>query len=459
MHISLFDLFSIGIGPSSSHTVGPMRAAHAFVELLAEKGLLTKLERIQSELFGSLSLTGKGHGTDKAVINGLSGCLPESTEPEQALAQMQTIIESQQLPLGDRMIAFHYEEDVIFHQKTTLPKHANGMQFNAYNQQGELLLSQIYYSIGGGFIVTDEAFGQPTDEMHDVPYPFDDCKTLLTLCKKHELRIDQLMWENERTLRNDEAIRHDILHLYHVMADCIEKGCQHEGILPGGLNVKRRAPDLYKKLKSDTLQHSSLEQTDMMGYLNLYALAVNEENAAGGRIVTAPTNGAAGIIPAVLQYYRQFHDNANDEGIITFLMTAAAIGILCKKGASISGAEVGCQGEVGSASAMAAAGLCAALGGSAEQIENAAEIAMEHHLGMTCDPIKGLVQVPCIERNAMGAVKSVNAARLALIGDGKHIVSFDEVLKTMKRIGEDMHDKYKETAKGGLAVNVRLPEC
>lgn len=459
MYIGPFDLFSVGIGPSSSHTVGPMRAAHAFVDLLIQKARLEDTVRIESELFGSLSLTGKGHGTDKAVINGLAGCLPESIEPEQALSQMQDIIANQQLPLKDRMIAFDYAKDIVFHQKEMLPKHANGMRFNAYNQQGDVLCSQIYYSIGGGFIVTDEAFGQSTDKTVDVPYPFDDCQTLLALCHQHHLRIDQIMWENELTLRSEAAIRQGILHLYKVMVASIEKGCHNEGVLPGGLHVRRRAPALYRKLKSDTLQHSSLEQTDMMGYLNLYALAVNEENAAGGRIVTAPTNGAAGIIPAVLQYYRQFHDQADDEGIITFLMTAAAIGILCKKGASISGAEVGCQGEVGSASAMAAAGLCAALGGSPEQIENAAEIAMEHHLGMTCDPIKGLVQVPCIERNAMGAVKAVNAARLALIGDGKHIVSFDEVLKTMKRIGDDMNHKYKETAKGGLAVNVKIAEC
>lgn len=453
-HISLFDLFSIGIGPSSSHTVGPMRAANAFIAQCSSH--LPNIQRIQVELFGSLSLTGKGHGSDKAVVNGLCGQQPETIDPTDAIARLQTIIDSKQLPLANgRTLSFDYATDVVFHQKTLLPKHANGLRFNAYDKQNQLILSQIYYSIGGGFIVTDEEFGQDQGGLTNPPYPFSTAKELLTLCQKNQLSIGQLMWENEKCIRDDNAIRTDLLQLYQVMKDCIEHGCQHEGILPGGLHVKRRAPMLYRKLKEQfSKQHSTLENEDVMSYLNVYAMAVNEENAAGGRIVTAPTNGAAGIIPAVLQYYCHFHPDTDEENIMTFLLTAAAIGILCKKGASISGAEVGCQGEVGSASAMAAAGLCAVLGGTPEQIENAAEIAMEHHLGMTCDPVKGLVQIPCIERNAMGAVKSVNAARLALMGDGQHFVSLDEVIATMKQTGHDMMSIYKETSQGGLAVNV-----
>lgn len=455
-HISTFDLFSIGIGPSSSHTVGPMRAANAFMQQCTPH--LDNIARIQTELFGSLSFTGKGHGSDKAVINGLCGRQPETIEPDEAIACMHAVIDNQQLPLANgQTLSFDYATDIIFHQKELLPKHANGLRFNAYDNQQHVILSQIYYSIGGGFIVTDACFGQAQGDLANPPYPFNTAKELLTLCEKHQLTISELMWKNERCTRNDDTIRDDLLQLYQIMSDCIERGCQHEGVLPGGLNVKRRAPELYRKLKSRSVQHSTLEHDDVMSYLNLYAMAVNEENAAGGRIVTAPTNGAAGVIPAVLQYYRHFHSKTNDDGIINFLLTAAAVGILCKKGASISGAEVGCQGEVGSASAMAAAGLCAALGGSIYQIENAAEIAMEHHLGMTCDPVKGLVQIPCIERNAMGAVKSVNAARLALIGDGQHRVSLDEVIATMKQTGFDMMSIYKETSQGGLAVNVT--EC
>jgi L-serine dehydratase len=435
-----------------------MRAAKTFSDELRENHLIEKTVRIQIELFGSLSLTGKGHGSDKAVLNGLTGQVPEQIDPLDAKNRLQQIIETKQLTLSKgHIIAFDYDSDLVFHRKTLLPKHTNGLRFNAYDKNNQLLLSQIYYSIGGGFIVTDETFGHSTSAMKSPPYPFDTAKQLLDLCRKHKLTMHELMWANECSLREDDEIRKGLLNLYHIMVQCIDNGCQHEGILPGGLNVKRRAPELYRKLKTATVSHSTLEKADVMGYLNLYALAVNEENAAGGRIVTAPTNGAAGIIPAVLQYYYNFYEGADEKGILTFLTTAGAFGILCKKGASISGAEVGCQGEVGSASCMAAAGLCAALGGSIEQIENAAEIAMEHHLGMTCDPVKGLVQIPCIERNAMGAVKSVNAARLALIGDGQHKVSFDEVLATMKQTGHDMMSIYKETAAGGLAVNVT--EC
>lgn len=458
MNISVFDLFSIGIGPSSSHTVGPMYAANEFIQLLREKQLFNDVQRVKCELYGSLALTGKGHGTDKAIINGLESKTPETVDPETIVPRMENIIKTQVLKLGDeREIPFHEKEDLLLLQKEVLPKHTNGMRFNAYDGNGQKLISQVYYSVGGGFITTEEEYDKPREENASPPYPFSTAKELLRLCKENQLTIAELMFANEHTWRDTQAIQSGILDIAKTMEKCIENGCRHEGILPGGLQVKRRAPELYKLLVEQKGVKSVFEQSDIMNRLNMYAMAVNEENAAGGRIVTAPTNGAAGIIPAVFKYFQEGHDKLNQNDIFTYFLTAAAIGILYKKGASISGAEVGCQGEVGVASSMAAAGLTAVLGGSVEQIENAAEIAMEHHLGMTCDPVNGLVQIPCIERNAMGAVKAVNASRMALIGDGQHQISLDKAIKTMKQTGMDMQTIYKETSLGGLAVN--HPEC
>lgn len=458
MSISLFDLFSIGIGPSSSHTVGPMLAANEFLERLNVNNYLDKTYRVKVELYGSLALTGKGHATDKAILNGLEGKLPETVVPDSMVPRANEIVSTQILNLaGKKNIPFHEKEDFLLLQKELLPKHTNGMRFTAYDATHQMLLSQVYYSIGGGFIVTEEEFDHPATDAHTVPYPFETAQQLLDLCKKNSLSISELMMENEQSWRDTDTIHAGILTIAKVMNDCIDSGCHHEGILPGGLLVKRRAPDLYKKINENKGVPSIYERSDIMNRLNLYAMAVNEENAAGGRIVTAPTNGAAGIIPAVLKYCQDAHKKLCNEDIYTYLLTSAAIGILYKKGASISGAEVGCQGEVGVASSMAAAGLTAVLGGTIEQIENAAEIAMEHHLGMTCDPVMGLVQIPCIERNAMGSVKAVNASRLALIGDGQHTISLDKVIKTMKQTGKDMQSIYKETSLGGLAVN--LPEC
>jgi L-serine dehydratase len=458
MNISLFDLFSIGIGPSSSHTVGPMLAANAFIQALEQQQVFNNTERVKIELYGSLALTGKGHGTDKAILDGLEGEAPETVVPESMVPHMQEILASQRLVLAQKKeIPFHEADDFLFYQKEYLPKHSNGMRFSAFDRQGELLLSQVYYSIGGGFIMQEEEFDTPLAETTTLPYPFDSAKQLLDLCHQHHLSIAELMLANEQSWRSKEEIQAGILHIAQVMDQCIENGCHHKGFLPGGLQLKRRAPDLYKKINEEQGIQSIYERSDIMNRLNLYAMAVNEENAAGGRIVTAPTNGAAGIIPAVLKYVQDAHDRVTSQDIMTYFLTATAIGILYKKNASISGAEVGCQGEVGVASSMAAAGLTAVLGGSIEQIENAAEIAMEHHLGMTCDPVMGLVQIPCIERNAMGAVKAVNASRMALIGDGQHQISLDKVIKTMKQTGKDMKSIYKETSLGGLAVNI--PEC
>ncbi len=458
MAISLFDLFSIGIGPSSSHTVGPMLAANEFLQLLKKQQCFEQTQRLKIELYGSLALTGKGHATDKAIVNGLEGKSPETVDPETMVPRMQEVHETRSLCLaGEKSIPFDERQDFLFLQKEILPKHTNGLRFSAYDANATLLLKQVYYSIGGGFIVTEEEFETPAQAPLTLPYAFDTAKELLELCQKNKLSIAELMMANELTWRNEKAIHDGILHLAKVMNNCIDAGCRHEGILPGGLYVKRRAPDLYKKLNEKKGISSVYEQSDVMNHLNLYAMAVNEENAAGGRVVTAPTNGAAGIIPAVLRYCQDLHHKMAKEDIYTYFLTSAAIGILYKKGASISGAEVGCQGEVGVASSMAAAGLTAVLGGTVEQIENAAEIAMEHHLGMTCDPVMGLVQIPCIERNAMGSVKAVNASRMALIGDGQHKISLDKVIKTMKQTGMDMQSIYKETSLGGLAVN--LPEC
>lgn len=458
MTISVFDLFSIGIGPSSSHTVGPMKAAHAFLNLMKEKGLLKNISRLTVELFGSLAFTGKGHGTDNAILSGLSGHLPATVDPDSIHPRAIEIIETHRLNLLDQHpIDFHYATDFIFNFKDLLPAHTNGMRFSAYDADRSLLFTRIYYSIGGGFILDEEDILHPTTHSQaDAPYPFHTAKSLLEQCEKHHLSIHDLMLANECSLRPHAEVMERLMSIARIMRECIDKGCLTGGILPGGLNIKRRAPTLYQKLlakgRPDTHQ-----QMDSIEWLNLYAIAVNEENAAGGRVVTAPTNGAAGIIPATLHYYLTFYPEAKPEDAIPFLLTAGAIAILYKKGASISGAEVGCQGEVGVACSMAAGALTAIMGGTLYQIENAAEIAMEHHLGLTCDPINGLVQIPCIERNAMGTVKAVNAARLALLGDGEHYVSLDKVIATMKQTGKDMMSIYKETSEGGLAAN--LPEC
>lgn len=460
MSISIFDMFSIGIGPSSSHTVGPMYAAHAWIQGLKHHGDLKKIKRVKIEVYGSLALTGQGHGTDKALLNGLEGFEPETVDPASVEPRMRRILSEQKINLaGEHEIAFIPSSDFLFLQKEVLPKHTNGMRFSAYDEQDVLISSQVYYSIGGGFIVTEDEYDQPLTSQVTVPYPFSTAEELLTQCEKHELTIAELMLKNECIWRTEQDVRRGILEIAQVMLQCIEEGCRTEGILPGGLHVKRRAADLYEKIMHH--EHggvpSVFERADIMNRLNVYAMAVNEQNAAGGRVVTAPTNGAAGIIPAVLRYFREAHDKISDDDVATYFLTAAAIGVLYKKGASISGAEVGCQGEVGVASSMAAAGITAVLGGSVAQIENAAEIAMEHHLGMTCDPVMGLVQIPCIERNAMGAVKAVNASRMALMGDGQHYISLDKVIRTMKQTGRDMMTIYKETSLGGLAVN--LPEC
>jgi L-serine dehydratase len=458
MNISLFDLFSIGIGPSSSHTVGPMLAANAFLQRLKQENTLEQITRIKIELYGSLALTGKGHGTDKAVLNGLEGQVPDSVMPDSMIPRMHEIIATSTLRLGGiKDIHFNDTQDFLFLQKELLPKHSNGMRFTAFGYDGEILCQQVYYSIGGGFITTEEDFDHINQDESSVLYPFSTAYELLTRCQENNLTISELMLANELTWRKQDDVYQGILAIAKVMLACIENGCHHPGTLPGGLLLKRRAPELYQKLIEHRGVPSVFEKADVMNHLNLYAMAVNEENAAGGRIVTAPTNGAAGIIPAVLKYFQEAHNKCRNEDIYTYFLTAAAIGILYKKGASISGAEVGCQGEVGVAASMAAAGLTAVLGGTTEQIENAAEIAMEHHLGMTCDPVLGLVQIPCIERNAMGANKAVNASRLALIGDGQHQISLDKVIKTMKQTGHDMQSIYKETSLGGLAVN--QPEC
>ncbi|HLB43014.1 MAG TPA: L-serine ammonia-lyase [Gammaproteobacteria bacterium] len=458
MILSVFNFFSIGIGPSSSHTVGPMKAAKIFVEQLHRQNKLSSVKRLTIELFGSLAFTGKGHGTDYAMLLGLEGHAPDRVNPDRIKPQALTIIEDQRIRLlGAQSLPFNYTTDFIFNYKDLLPFHTNGMRFTAYDIQGNSVASQIFYSIGGGFIVDEIQAAHPliNDTATNFPYPFSSAQFLLQQCEKHHLTIKDLMLANECSLRSKDEVEQQLFYIADVMRACIDKGCQAVGILPG-LNIKRRAPELYQKLLQRGKPNSH-EHIDSMEWLNLYAIAVNEENAAGGRVVTAPTNGAAGVVPAVLHYYLTFYPQAKRENIIDFLLTAGAIAILYKKNASISGAEVGCQGEVGAACSMAAGALTAVLGGTLSQIENAAEIAMEHHLGMTCDPINGLVQIPCIERNAMGAVKAVNATRLALLGDGQHYVSLDKVIATMKQTGKDMMTIYKETSLGGLAAN--LPEC
>jgi L-serine dehydratase len=452
MSISVFDIFKIGIGPSSSHTVGPMRAAYLFIQELQQKGLISGTTRVQIDLFGSLGATGKGHGTDKAVLLGLQGEKPEQIDPDTIDEKLQTIRSSKVLTLaGIILIPFDEDRDLNYHL-TTLPFHANGMRFSAYHHD-KRLLEQDYYSIGGGFITRAGKQTSETNDKNDcLPYPFESSDDLIKLCMLHKRPISHIMFNNEKAWLSESEIRHDLLHIWQVMQDCVNRGVAQEGILPGGLNVKRRAPDLYRQLSNEN-RHRGMP-IGHLDWVNLFAMAVNEENAAGGQVVTAPTNGAAGIIPAVLHYYWKFCPSASQDGVIRFLLTAGALGILYKKNASISGAEVGCQGEVGVACSMAAGALTEVLGGTPEQAENAAEIGMEHNLGLTCDPIGGLVQIPCIERNAMGAVKAINAARMALRGTGTHLVSLDKVIKTMRETGADMQSKYKETALGGLAVNV-----
>lgn len=451
MSVSVFDLFSIGIGPSSSHTVGPMIAAKRFCVEAAE--LLFKSNMIKAELFGSLSLTGKGHGSDIAVLMGLSNQAPATINPKAVPDQMGKIISSGKIKLLDEhQVAFNTQDHLIFHQEEVLPKHANGMRFSLFDDQGAVLFSQEYYSIGGGFVVRDDEFDQNefVIDHSRVKYPFKSAQELIDLCDEHQLTIAELMMANEQTWLDKEDIIKELNDVWTVMCGSIDNGIKTEGTLPGGLNIKRRAPVLFEKLKNSPLR-------DEMNWINLFAIAVNEENAAGGRVVTAPTNGAAGVIPAVMKYYDEFYGGLDQQKVADFLLTAGAIAILFREGASISAAEVGCQGEVGVACSMAAAALTALWGGSVAQIENAAEIGMEHHLGLTCDPIGGLVQIPCIERNTMGAVQAVNTAKLAMLGDGTHFVSLDAVIKTMLETGHDMANKYKETAQGGLAVN--MPAC
>ncbi|MFG2132118.1 L-serine ammonia-lyase [Streptomyces sp. NPDC048751] len=452
MAISVFDLFSIGIGPSSSHTVGPMRAAGLFARRLRNEGLLDSVASVRSELYGSLGATGHGHGTPKAVLLGLEGDSPRTVDVETADERVEEIKASGRLRLlGDHEIPFSFDDDMVLHRRKALPYHANGMTLWAYDASGAELLSKTYYSVGGGFVVDEDAVGADRIKLDDtvLKYPFRTGDELLRLTKETGLSISALMLENERAWRTEDEIRAGLLEIWRVMRECVSRGMSREGILPGGLKVRRRAANTARKLRSegDPLALA-------MEWITLYAMAVNEENAAGGRVVTAPTNGAAGIIPAVLHYYVNFVPGADEEGVVRFLLAAGAIGMLFKENASISGAEVGCQGEVGSACSMAAGALAEVLGGSPEQVENAAEIGMEHNLGLTCDPVGGLVQIPCIERNGMAAVKAVTAARMAMRGDGSHKVSLDKVIKTMKDTGADMSVKYKETARGGLAVNI-----
>ncbi|WP_377644967.1 L-serine ammonia-lyase [Oryzobacter terrae] len=454
MALSVFDLFSIGIGPSSSHTVGPMRAALMFAEGLRSDGRLDDVARVRAQLFGSLGATGHGHGSDKAVLLGLSGYRPETCDPRSADGVLHEVRASLRLRLlGEHQVVFKGDDDLVLHRRETLPLHPNGMTFTAFDWAGSIIAERTYYSVGGGFVVGQDAHGRTAivDDHTSLAHPFTTGDQLLALCHETGLSIAQVMLANETAWRSPQEVRAGLLKIWDVMQECVRNGTTTEGVLPGGLHVRRRAPDLAAQLGREVPDADPLRGMD---WLTLYALAVNEENAAGGRVVTAPTNGAAGIIPAVLHYYRRFVPGATDDGVVDFLLTAAAIGVVFKENASISGAEVGCQGEVGSACSMAAGAFAAVLGGTPAQVENAAEIGMEHNLGLTCDPVGGLVQIPCIERNAVAAVKAVTAARTALRGDGSHIVSLDKVVKTMRETGADMKVKYKETARGGLAVNV-----
>jgi L-serine dehydratase len=455
MALSALDMFSVGIGPSSSHTVGPMRAAAMFAARLDDAGLLDDVVRVQAELFGSLGATGHGHGSDKAVILGLEGQRPETVNTDTADDQVAQASATGQLKLaGARTIGFSRRDDVTLHRRRSLPAHPNGMIFRALGPGGSVLRESTYYSVGGGFVVDEHAVGvdRIVEDETRLRYPFTTGAELLATCRREQLRVSDVMLANELSWRTEKQLRAELLHIWAVMKQCVHNGCTRtEKLLPGGLKVPRRAPKLLIDLESTP---DDTDPIRAMDWVNLYALAVNEENASGGRIVTAPTNGAAGIVPAVLHYYDRFLPGADDDGVVRFLLTAAAVGILFKENASISGAEVGCQGEVGSACAMAAGGLCEIMGGTPEQVENAAEIGIEHNLGLTCDPVGGLVQIPCIERNAMASNKAINAARIAIRGDGSHKVSLDKAIKTMRETGADMKIKYKETSRGGLAVNV-----
>ncbi|MFW3613764.1 L-serine ammonia-lyase [Billgrantia antri] len=455
MAISVFDLFKVGIGPSSSHTVGPMRAAFDFVQALRDEDQLERVARIEVRLYGSLCATGKGHGTDRAVIMGLMGERPDQIDPAIVAPCIEELLEASTLMLDGRLaIPFLWARDMQWYEEC-LPYHPNAMTLIAHGHGGELWRNT-YYSIGGGFVV-DEAQAErgELDQDHTaLPYDFNSASELMALCRMHDMRISELMLENEKAWRSEAEVRDGLWRIWLAMRACVDTGLEQEGVLPGGLNVKRRAASLHRRLLAASDDQSLIATTfGAMDWVNVFALAVNEENAAGGRMVTAPTNGAAGIIPAVLHYYMKFQPGASERDVVDFLLAAGAVGILCKKNASISGAEVGCQGEVGSACAMAAAGLAEVMGGSVAQVENAAEIGLEHNLGLTCDPVGGLVQVPCIERNAIASVKAINAAQMALRGDGEHFVSLDKAIRTMRDTGRDMQDKYKETSRGGLAVN------
>ncbi|WP_305987991.1 L-serine ammonia-lyase [Roseibium sp. MMSF_3544] len=461
MFISVFDIFKIGIGPSSSHTVGPMVAVRRYLERVRGlSGAESKAVRLTVTLHGSLAFTGKGHATDKAVCLGLLGATPDTLDPDQVEPLLEALRRDRKLKISDSLeIDFDPEQDVIFDYGPPLPLHANGMTFNLLNADGSLADTFVYYSIGGGFVVSEAELRKTTNEpvneltTQNVPYPFASAKQMLEMGREAELSIAAMKLQNECCDKPCGEVEAGIDRLWAAMDSCINRGLTQAGILPGGLKVKRRAADIYQQLIREGRSNPLFEH-NVVDWLGVYAMAVNEENAAGGRVVTAPTNGAAGVIPAVTRYYLDHCKGADQAGVRVFLLTAAAVGGIIKANASISGAEVGCQGEVGSASAMAAAGLCAALGGTNEQIENAAEIALEHHLGMTCDPIAGLVQVPCIERNALGAVKAVTAASLALRGDGSHFVPLDGCIETMRQTGMDMMEQYKETSQGGLAVNI-----
>lgn len=454
--ISVFDLFKIGIGPSSSHTVGPMIAANRFVGALDAAGLLKRVSRVRCHLYGSLGATGKGHGSNKAVLLGLEGALPDSVDPDlidELLSKIRTNLQINLL--GKNKIHFNEIEDLVFYRREALPLHPNGMLLEAYDKNENVILQKTFYSIGGGFVIEPNGDGASSikSDSRKLVYPFDTAQQLLEICERENLSIAQVMWTNETAWASELEIKTQLNKIWSAMQGCVTRGLQTSGELPGPFHVKRRAPELYQSLTKNP-EAAYKDPLQVMDWVNLYALAVNEENAAGGRVVTAPTNGAAGIIPSVMHYYERFVNGSSEQGIYDFLLTAAAIATLYKKNASISGAEVGCQGEVGVACSMAAAALCAVMGGTPKQVENAAEIGMEHHLGLTCDPVGGLVQIPCIERNAIASVKAINAARMALRGNGNHYVSLDKVIKTMRDTGADMKTKYKETSRGGLAVNV-----
>ncbi|MBL4802492.1 MAG: L-serine ammonia-lyase [Emcibacter sp.] len=456
MFLGVFDLFEIGIGPSSSHTVGPMIAARRFLLTLKEAGVFSQIDKIHIDVYGSLALTGAGHSTDVAILLGLAGYAPASIDPDIVAGTVQEIRKSQKINLlQENLISFVESTDMPFLMAELLPHHTNGMGFKAFDKKGRLLSRDNYYSVGGGFVLSEAEMGKnaPDVEQAAVPFPFDSGDELLTICKKNDLTVAELMRANELALISEQDLLRGMDEIWQTMEDCIGRGCRMRGTLPGGLDVERRAAQHFEDLRASQ-ERQLCDPAIILDWINLWALAVNEENAAGGRVVTAPTNGAAGIIPAVLRYFDRFYNKQGRDGIYDFFLTATAIGSLYKKNASISGAEVGCQGEVGVACSMAAGALTAVMGGTVEQVENAAEIGMEHNLGLTCDPVGGLVQIPCIERNAMGAVKAIDASRLALRGDGKHMVSLDKVIETMRQTGADMKVIYKETSKGGLAVNV-----